>query len=66
MSKKGKRRRWTASEKLRIVLSGMESGVEAAALSPGARALPDGILVRLTGAMNLGHSCKRTNSRLLD
>ena len=32
MSKKGKRRRWTASEKLRIVLAGMESGVEVSEL----------------------------------
>jgi transposase-like protein len=32
MSKKGKRRRWPASEKLRIVLSGMESGVEVSEL----------------------------------
>ena len=32
MSRKGKRRRWTASEKLRIVLAGMESGVEVSEL----------------------------------
>ncbi len=32
MSKKGKRRQWTASEKLRIVLAGMESGVEVSEL----------------------------------
>lgn len=32
MSKKGRRRRWTASEKLRIVLAGMESGVEVSEL----------------------------------
>ena len=28
MSQKGKRRRWKAEEKLRIVLAGMETGVE--------------------------------------
>ncbi len=28
MSQKGKRRRWKAADKLRIVLAGMESGVE--------------------------------------
>ncbi len=32
MSKRGKRRRWTSSEKLRIVLTGMESGVEVSEL----------------------------------
>ena len=32
MSNKGKRRRWTASEKLRIVLAGMEAGVEVSEL----------------------------------
>ena len=32
MSKKGKRRSWPASEKLRIVLAGMESGVEVSEL----------------------------------
>ena len=32
MSKEGKRRKWTASEKLRIVLAGMESGVEVSEL----------------------------------
>ncbi len=32
MSKKGKRRRWTASEKMRIVLAGMEAGVEVSEL----------------------------------
>ena len=32
MSRKGKRRRWTASEKLGIVLAGMESGVEVSEL----------------------------------
>ena len=32
MSERRKRRRWTASEKLRIVLAGMESGVEVSEL----------------------------------
>jgi transposase len=32
MSGKRKRRRWTAAEKLRIVLTGMESGVEVSEL----------------------------------
>ena len=32
MSGKGRRRKWTASEKLRIVLAGMESGVEVSEL----------------------------------
>ena len=32
MSTKGKRRKWTAQEKLRIVLAGMQSGVEVADL----------------------------------
>ena len=32
MSARRKRRRWTASEKLRIVLAGMESGVEVSEL----------------------------------
>lgn len=32
MSTNGKRRRWTAQEKLRIVLAGMQAGVEVAEL----------------------------------
>ena len=32
MSENGKRRRWTAAEKLRIVLAGMQPGVEVSEL----------------------------------
>jgi transposase len=32
MSENGKRRRWTAAEKLRIVLAGMQAGVEVSEL----------------------------------